>query len=67
MPTLIRTLNEDEEVGGYIMVKAFADAWFWNSETSNTSVYPETQATVDAHGYVVDTYLVSPVRLSKVL
>ena len=52
---------------GYILVKAFADAWFWNSETSNTSVYPETQATVDAHGYVVDAYLVSPVRLSKVL
>lgn len=27
-PALIRTLHEDEEVEGYIMVKAFADAWF---------------------------------------
>ena len=27
-PTLIRTLHKDEEVEGYIMVKAFADAWF---------------------------------------
>lgn len=40
------------------MVKAFADAWFFTVETSNTSSRNKNHATVDAHVSVLYPYLI---------